>query len=100
MSHETPLDAVAGLTEAEVRTLMSFNLVTAEAVVAAASTPDGLSSLAEALEQTVSEAGRVVAVARAALPEDVAAEMEIPVDTSEFGLGALPPLDRPGPADD
>jgi hypothetical protein len=99
MREETPLDAVVGPSEQQVRTLTRHGLTTAESVVAVAATPGGLSSLAEALDVPVAEAEQLVAAARAALPENVAAEMEAPTDTSEFGLGALPPPPGPEAAD-
>jgi hypothetical protein len=93
------LDAVPGLTEREVDSLKRHWIVSADALVAAAATPGGLTSLADALDVSQSDAAHIVAAARAALPDDVAAALEAPVDTSEFGLGAVP-APRESEADD
>jgi hypothetical protein len=89
----TPLTAVPGWTEAQVRKLAGHWITTAEQVVGVAGTEDGVRSLADLLGTSTTEAGRLVESARAALPPAVAAELTNPVDTSRYGLGALPPRD-------
>jgi hypothetical protein len=95
---ETPLSEVPGWTDDYIRQLRNVWITSAEQVVALAATPGGLSSLAEHLGITDSEADRLRDAARSALPEQEVAELETPADTYQYGTGALPPHpdeDRP-----
>jgi hypothetical protein len=93
---DTPLHAVPGWTPESVERLAKAWITSAEQVVALGSTPGGLGSLAEQLGVSEDEARRLVEAARDALHPTVRAEMEEPVDTSEYGLGVprRPPDDR------
>ena len=93
---ETSLHDVPGWTAEHVERMAQAWITTAEQVVAISSTPDGLHSLAEQLGVSEDEARPLVGTARGALRPGVRAEMEEPVDTSEYGLGVLlqPPDDR------
>ena len=91
---DTPLHDVPGWTEEHVGRLARAWITTAEQVVAVSSTPGGLRSIAEQLRVSEDEARRLVDAAREALEPRVRAELERPVDTSEYGLGV--PLQRPG----
>jgi hypothetical protein len=88
---ETPLESVEGWPEDHVRKLGDSWINTAEQVVALGATPGGIKSLAESLGVEETEAVRLVGVARAHLRPETAAELERPVDTVEYGLGALGP---------
>ena len=93
---ETPLRDVPGWKAEYVERLAQAWITSAEQVVAVSSTPGGLRSLAEQLGVSEDEANRLVEAARDALQPAVRAEMETPVDVSEFGLGVprRPPDDR------
>lgn len=69
-------------------------VTTAEQVVGVGSTERGLQSIAEQLEVDLATARRLVASARAALPEVTRRALAEPVDTSDLGLGTLPPERR------
>ena len=88
---ETPLDGVPGWSADQVARLRESWITTAEQVVALSATERGVRSLAEQLGVREDEARRLVESARAQLAPGVRAEMEQPVDTSEYGLGALRP---------
>jgi len=91
---ETPLERVPGWSSDQVERMMSSFLTTAEQVVALAATPDGFRSFAQQLHVSDQEARRLLAAARAQLSPETLAEMEAAVDTSEYGLGALPPWEE------
>jgi hypothetical protein len=86
----TPLESVAGWSEDQVARMKESWITTAEQVVALSATPRGVSSRAEQLNTSEDEAQSLVEAARAGLPPATRAEMEEVVDTSEYGLGALP----------
>ena len=92
---DTPLESVPGWSEDQLARMREVGMTTASQVVALSATSRGLSSLAEQLNTSEDEAERLVQSARAALPPAERAEMEEVVDTSEFGLGALPPRGDP-----
>jgi hypothetical protein len=71
-------------------------ITTAEQVVALAATAGGVTSLADHLHTTEDRARELVDRARAALDPQRLRELDTPVDTSEYGLGVLPP---PEPGD-
>jgi hypothetical protein len=93
---DTPLRDVPGWTDEYVERAEQAWITTAEQVVALDATPGGLRSLAEQLGVSEDEARPIVEAARNALQSAVRAEMEEPVDTSEYGLGVprRPPDDR------
>ena len=93
---DTPLHDVPGWTDERIERLAQAWITTAEQVVAIGATPGGLRSLSEQLGVPEDEAGGLVEAARNALQPAVRAEMEEPVDTSEYGLGVprRPPDDR------
>lgn len=93
---ETPLHDVPGWTEEYVERMARAWITTAEQVVALSATPGGPRSLAEQLGMSEDEARPLVEAARDALQPRVRAEMEQPVDPSEYGLGVplRPPDDR------
>jgi len=63
--------------------------------VSAAATPGGVETLAQGLDASVEEVRDLVAAARDALPPEKARELETPVDSTEYGLGALRPPSEP-----
>src|SRR5262245_12222609 len=93
----TPLPGIDGWTPAYVDALAQLWITTAEQVVGLAATPQGISSLAKQLGVSDTEAQRLVGLARAALPAAAAAQLSEEVDTSQHGLGALPPDSPPKP---
>ena len=93
----SPLTAVPGWRKAYVDKLAESWITNAEQVVGMAATPDGIKALAKQLDVTLEEMHRLIASARASLPPSVARELEIEVDTSQYGLGALPPKTQPKP---
>jgi hypothetical protein len=64
---------------------------TAPEVVAVSATPRGVESLAKQLGISEENANSLVESAREVLTPAERSAMEEQVDTSEFGLGALPP---------
>jgi hypothetical protein len=94
-SHEgTPLTVIPGWKKAYAKKLADRWITTAEQVVGIGATPEGVQTLAHQLGVSSEEAQRLLERARDALPPTVAAELEKAVDTSEYGLGALPPEGR------
>ena len=95
---DTPLRDVPGWTDEHVERMEQSWITTAEQVVALAATPGGLRSIAEQLRVSEDAARPLVEAARNALRPAVRAEMEEPVDTSEYGLGVpRRPPDERGP---
>ena len=87
----TLLAAVPGWTKAHIDKLATNWITTAEQVVGMGATPGSIQTLAQQLGVSETEMRRLIGLARAALPRAVAAELEKAVDTSQYGLGALPP---------
>lgn len=69
-------------------------ITTAEQVVALGATPNGVRSLSEQLGVDLDKAQQLLAAARAHLSPSVRGELDQPADTSEFGLGVLPPQEN------
>ncbi len=90
-SEGTPLWGLDGWTKAHIDALKGAWINTAEQVVGLAATPQGVESLAGQLSVSEAEAHRLVDSARAALPAATGAALSKKVDTSQMGLGALPP---------
>jgi len=93
-SKEVSIENVKEWPEEHVRTLKKSWITTVEQVIATSATPGGLSLLAQQLAVSEEEMRRLVDVARTYLDPAVAAEMEQPVDVSQYGLGALKPKSR------
>lgn len=89
--HGIPLDHVKGWPREYVAKLKESWVTTAEQLVAMAATEGGLTAVASQLGVPEKEMRRLVDLARTALPARVAAELDQPADTSQFGLGALFP---------
>jgi hypothetical protein len=87
----TPLDTVTGWSDNHVALLREVGITTAEQVVALSATANGVRSLSEQLQVSTEEAQRLVELARKKLPPATRAELEQPVNTSDFGLGAVRP---------
>ena len=88
---DTQLEKVPGWSEDQVARMKKSWITTAEQVVALSATEGGLRSVSEQLKISEQEARRLVDSARLTLDPAVRAEMETPVDTSQYGLGVLPP---------
>jgi hypothetical protein len=93
-SSNTPLSKVPGWSKAYVDALAGYWINSAEQVVGIAATPKGIQTLAKHLGANEEQMRQLVERARAALPPAVAAELEQHVDTSQYGLGALPPEEK------
>ena len=87
----TPLDTVPGWSTDHVARAKDAGITTAEQVVALSVTTNGVRSLSEQLHVSIEEAQRLVEAARTQLPSATLAELERPVNTSEYGLGAIRP---------
>ena len=88
---ETPLEAVTGWSPEHISRMKGAWITTAEQVVALGATSNGVQSLSEQLNVSRSEASRLLELARSALSTEARAEMETPVDTSNYGLGVTRP---------
>jgi hypothetical protein len=66
-------------------------ITTAEQLVGIAATSGGLSALVEQTELTEDQLRQLLELTRKRLSPDVRRRLSSPVDTSQFGLGALPP---------
>lgn len=91
---ETPLERVPGWSRDHVARMKNSWITSAEQVVALGATPHGLRSVAQQLHVSEQEAKRLLDSARAQLPPEVLAEMEAEVDTSDYGLGVMPPWEE------
>ena len=85
------MDSVEGWTADNVSNMKDLWITTAEQVVALGATPNGVRSLSEQLQVDLDEAQQLMAAARAHLSSSARRELDQPADTSEFGLGVLPP---------
>jgi hypothetical protein len=92
-SNDTPLSTVPGWSKAQVEALAAYWITSAEQVVGIGATSQGVETLAKHLGITEPQMRELIGKARATLPAAVAAEMER-VDTSQYGLGALPPEEK------
>jgi hypothetical protein len=92
-SSDTPLSSVPGWNKALVDALTQNWITTAEQVVGIAATSEGVRTLTKHLGITEQHMRQLLDSARAALPPAVTAELER-VDTSQYGLGALPPDEK------
>lgn len=90
----TPLKQVPGWSDALVQKLAESWITTAEQVLATSATPGGVQTLASHLGVSEERMKQLVDAARASLSTEAARALEQPVDTSQFGLGALKPDDQ------
>jgi hypothetical protein len=88
---ETPLETVKGWSPEHISRMKGAWITTAEQVVALGATSNGVQSLSEQLNVPTGEASRLLELARSALSAEARAEMEAPVDTSNYGLGVTRP---------
>ena len=88
---ETPLKSVEGWTDDLVEKMRASWVTTAEQLIGIAHTTSGLQSIAAQLQTDLGRTRTLVSAARAKLPEATRRELERPADTSDLGLGALPP---------
>jgi hypothetical protein len=89
---QTPLDLVDGWTADYVSKMREAWITTAEQVVALGATDGGVRAISEQLQVESGTAQRLLEAARANLPAATGDDLEQPADTSEFGLGVLPPI--------
>jgi hypothetical protein len=97
-----PLAEVPGWSPAHAESLAKSWITTAEQVVGMAATPGGVQSLAKEIGISEEAMRALVDAARSALAPSVARGLAEPADTSQYGLGALPPdaEQRPRPRRD
>ena len=88
---ETDLHTVPGWSPEHVERLGNSWITSAEQVVAICATTGGLKSLAQQLNVSEAEAGRLVESARGALSPEQRHAMDQPFDSDERGLGARHP---------
>jgi hypothetical protein len=91
---DVPLDQVEGIPVELADKLKQLWITSAEQVVATGATPGGAAALADHLGVSETEVADLIARAREQLSPEIAVEMETPVDTSEYGLGAIRPQKR------
>ena len=94
---DTQLEEVPNWSEEQIARMQESWITTAEQVVAISATPGGIQSLAEHLAISEDRMHRLVDAARAKLEPSVRAMLEQSHDTSEYGLGALPPNPKATP---
>jgi hypothetical protein len=94
VSSDVPLVEIDEWPKDLVEKLNKIWLTTAEQVVATSATPDGLQALANHLGLPVKDTIPLIEAARSRLSPDLVKELESPVDTSEYGLGAIRPPDE------
>ena len=85
------MESVEGWTAENASKMKDVWITTAEQVVALGATPNGVRSLSEQLDVDLDEAQRLLAAARAHLSPAARRELDQPADTSDYGLGVLPP---------
>lgn len=92
---ETPLRELPGVPAEIADALGAAWITTAEQLVAAAAALGDPAAMAEHLGLGADEFRRAVGAAEAAIAPDELARLKAPVDSREYGRGALPP-DPPG----
>jgi hypothetical protein len=90
-SQGVPLEDVEEWPEEYVRKLKENWISTVEQVVAVSATPGGLRTLTRSLDVSEEEMRGLLAVARAHLSPEVAAQLEQPADVEQYGRGARRP---------
>lgn len=88
------LQRVAGFPSQHLDRLAKYNITTAEEFVALTNTAEQANRVADLLGVSLDELKQLIALAKSSLPEAVRKEMEAPIDTSQYGLGALDPRFR------
>jgi hypothetical protein len=91
---DVPLNRVPGWTPEYVERAGQSWITTADQVVALLQTDGGLRSLAQQLQVSEEEATRLASAAGESLSPARRAEMEEVVDTSDYGLGVIPPREE------
>jgi hypothetical protein len=86
-----PLATLSEFSGERSRRLAAFSITTAEEFVSVTNSAETRQRIATLLAVDDAALGALRRAALAALPESVREEMTRPADTSEFGLGALPP---------
>jgi hypothetical protein len=97
---ETPLDDVAGWTDEYSGRLREVWITSVEQFVALAATTGGITAIAQQLQISEDRARQLVVNARTVLAPGALHDLDRPVDTSEYGLGVLPPGTEEGLQDE
>lgn len=96
--HEsTPLSNIIGWQKDLIEKLAECWITDAEQVIGISASPDSIQALAQQLDIPIEEMHHLINLTRASLSQSVARELEMVVDTRQFGLGALPPTTLPKP---
>ena len=91
----TPLTAISEWSKGHAQALSEKWITTAEQVVGIGSTADGVKSLAEQLGVTETEMRHLLRKAKEAIPPATQERLATRADTTQRGLGALPPASDP-----
>jgi hypothetical protein len=92
MSH-TPLEKIPEWSPSHIAKAKEAWITSAEQVVALAATTGGIRSLSEQLNLSEEKTRELIKSAREVLSPTERDRLEEKVDTREFGLGVLPPID-------
>jgi hypothetical protein len=90
-SQDTPLEVARELTGEQIASLKGAWVDTIEQFLGIAATREGRDSLATMLRVPEAEVRRLAAALRSHVSPEVAARLDEPPDTTDQGLGALPP---------
>ena len=89
----TPLEKIPEWSPNHIAKAKEAWITSAEQVVALAATTGGIRSLSEQLKLSEEKTRELIDSARQVLSPTERAELEAKVDTREYGLGVLPPID-------
>lgn len=90
-ANASPLSSLKGFPKRHLNKLAELNITTAEQFVSLANTGDKREKIARFLGLELDELTSLIELAKGSLTEDVIKEMEAPIDTTQYGLGALKP---------
>ena len=91
---ETSLDDLQGVPADLRKKLKAAGIMTAEQLLGSTAAVGGAAKMAGHLGVAVGAVNRVVEAAEAAIPAAERARLRAPADTSDLGLGAMPPDDE------
>lgn len=86
-----PLQRIGNFSKRQINILATFSITTAEEFISITNTREKQQRIASLLGIDQRGLQHKITLAKKCLPDDLRKEMEKPVDTSLFGLGALEP---------
>ena len=89
----TPLEKIPEWSSTHIAKAKEAWITSAEQVVALAATTGGIRSLSEQLKLSEEKTRELIDSARQVLSPTERSKLEAKVDTREYGLGVLPPID-------